>query len=160
MKKIRLMVLAAASIFILGACGSGNNTSSESSESNKMTEESTNQTDEQSWSGISDSQFASLTSIFTGVLSQDAETTESDGTIRLALKTVEAVEDPEAFLPMMESDGVILNISEDQLADGLTMDQLKSGDKVQFTLTGMPAMTMSIPPQVAGNAVKVVEKVN
>lgn len=157
MKKVSMIVLVAVSIFTLGACGSGDNTSNESS---AATEETTNQTGEQSWSGNSDSQWSSLVSVFTGVLSQDAEMTENDGTIRLVLNSIEAVEDPEVFLPMMETDGVILTISEDQLADGLMMDELKSGDKVQFTLTGMPAMTMSIPPQVAGNAVKVVEKMN
>ncbi|MCB5950954.1 hypothetical protein LI951_02620 [Enterococcus sp. BWT-B8] len=160
MKKVKMILLAAVSIFILGACGSGNNTSNESSESSVAKEESTSQTGEQSWSGSSDSQWSSLVSVFTGVLSEDAEAAEHDGAIRLVLNSVEAVDDPEVFLPMMETDGVILNVSEDQLAEGLTLDQLKSGDKVQFTLTGMPAMTASIPPQVAGNAVKIIEKVN
>ncbi|MBL1230144.1 hypothetical protein IW492_12965 [Enterococcus sp. BWB1-3] len=160
MKKVKMILLAAVSIFILGACGSGNNTSNESSESSVAKEESTSQTGEQSWSGSSDSQWSSLVSVFTGVLSEDAEAAEHDGAIRLVLNSIEAVDDPEVFLPMMETDGVILNVSEDQLAEGLTLDQLKSGDKVQFTLTGMPAMTASIPPQVAGNAVKIIEKVN
>lgn len=77
----------------------------------------------------------------------------------MVLKEVEAVEDPEKMIGMMKNDGVILNVTTEQLADGLTESSLKTGDKIQFTLVGLPAMTMSIPPQVVGNSVIKVEKI-
>lgn len=77
----------------------------------------------------------------------------------MVLTKVEAIEDPESILNMMKNDGVILNVSEGQLANGLKEEDLKSGDKIQFTLVDLPAMTMSIPPQVAGNSVLKVEKI-
>jgi len=33
------------------------------------------------------------------------------------------------------------------------INELKIGDKVQFTLVEMPIMTMSIPPQVPGDSI-------
>ena len=160
MKQIKLLLLGSAVALLLGACGAGNNSSSGSSETQVTTEESNSSSTGQSWSGGSDNQSVTGTSIFTATLVEDAAEIADDGTTRLTLKTVEAVEDPEAILPMMQNDGVVLNVTPDQLAEGLTMDQLKSGDQVRFTLSGLPVMTMSIPPQIAGNAVKVVEKLN
>ncbi|MGX7245697.1 hypothetical protein ACWOC1_12715 [Enterococcus quebecensis] len=98
--------------------------------------------------------------VFTAVLVEDAKKNDTvDKSIRLVLNQVEAIEDPEKVVNMMKNEGVILNVSNEELAGGITEEELKTGDKIQFTLVGLPAMTMSIPPQVAGNSVIKVEKI-
>lgn len=49
-------------------------------------------------------------------------------------------------------DGIVLNATAEQLAQGLTMEDLKAGDQVEFTVASPAATTMSIPPQLLGNA--------
>ncbi len=46
---------------------------------------------------------------------------------------------------------VILNDTAERIS--VDIDELKIGDKVQFTLVEMPIMTMSIPPQVPGDSI-------
>ena len=61
---------------------------------------------------------------------------------------------------MVGEQGVQLNISEDQLKDGLTVDELKKGESVSVTLSETPIMTNSLPPQIPGNSVVAVSKIN
>ncbi|MHC5216125.1 hypothetical protein ACYSNR_05615 [Enterococcus sp. LJL128] len=157
MKKIKLIACIVGTVLLLAACGTGSDKSKESSEAN-MSDHSTNdKTAEQSDETSASSNIQGTQSVFTGVLTTGAA--ETDGTVRITLTSVEAVEDPETILPMMESDGVILNAGENQLAEGLTLNELQEGDKIRFTLTGLPIMTMSIPPQIPGNSIKQIEKV-
>ena len=41
--------------------------------------------------------------------------------------------------------------------EGQEVSELTKGTTVQVTLSGLPVMTMSIPPQVPGNSIKTVE---
>ncbi|OTN90118.1 hypothetical protein A5819_002617 [Enterococcus sp. 7E2_DIV0204] len=156
MKKMSIAVGTICALFILGACTANNNGETKGSTETSMMskkEESTEQT-----SNSSDK--VQKQSVFTAILVEDGKKNETvDQSIRLVLNEVEAVIDPEEILNMMKNDGVILNVSTEQLAAGLTEADLRAGDKIQFTLVGLPAMTMSIPPQVAGNSVIKVEKI-
>ncbi|WP_086312800.1 hypothetical protein A5821_000352 [Enterococcus sp. 7F3_DIV0205] len=153
MKKRVLTILTILTLVSLGACAKNKQNSPKGSEETAMSSKQNKATDETS----NDNEQAK--SIFTAVLGEDAKENETvDHSTRLVLKEVEAIEDPEKIIGMMKNDGVILNVSKDQFADGITSNELKKGDKIQFTLVGLPAMTMSIPPQVAGNAVIKVEK--
>ncbi|WP_086348040.1 hypothetical protein [Candidatus Enterococcus clewellii] len=156
MKKLKMVIAAATMLVLLGACGQQKNNTKESSETNMSTEQSTNQSTN-STSGSGDE--VSEASVFTGVLAEDATETESDGSIRITLHEIGAVSDPEEMLPNFQNNGVILNAQEKQLAEGLTVEQLKSGDKIRFTLAELPIMTMSIPPQIPGNSITLIEKV-
>lgn len=157
MKKTTSITLGIiCALFVLGACTANNKDESKGSTETSMMskkEESTEQTSKSS-------DKTQEQSIFTALLVEDGKKNETvDQSIRLVLNEVEAVKDPEEILNMMKNDGVILNVSTEQLAAGLTEADLKVGDKIQFTLVGLPAMTMSIPPQVAGNSVIKVEKI-
>ena len=155
MKKIVITILTVFTLASLGACvqnkkdsSKGSEETSMSSRKNQATNETTNTKDKEE-----------TESVFKAVLVEDAKKNDTvDQSTRLVLKEVEAVEDPENIIDMMKNDGVILNVSKEQLAAEMTESDLKTGDKIQFTLVGLPAMTMSIPPQVVGNSVIKVEK--
>lgn len=154
MKKFLIAILAISTVLTIGACTKNTKNESKESGATSMTSKK-EQSTEQSSGNIEQKK-----SLFTAVLIEDAKKNETvDQSIRLVLTKVEAIEDPESILNMMKNDGVILNVSEEQLANGLKEENLKSGDKIQFTLVDLPAMTMSIPPQVAGNSVLKVEKI-
>lgn len=156
MKKIVGVVLAVFTLISLGACTQNNKDSSKGSEEVLMSNKKDQVIDETS--NTEDQEKSQ--SVFTAVLVEDAQKNDTvDQSTRLVLKVVEAVEDPEKIIGMMKNDGVILNVSKEQLADGITENNLKTKDKIQFTLVSLPAMTMSIPPQIAGNSVIKVEKI-
>lgn len=156
MKKIVMTIVAVFTLISLGACTQNKKDSSKGSEETSMSSKKDQTTNETS--NTKDQEKSQ--SVFTAVLVEDAKKNDTvDQSIRLVLKEVEAVEDPEKISAMMKNDGVILNVSKEQLANGITENDLKTGDKIQFTLVGLPAMTMSIPPQVAGNSVVKVEKI-
>ncbi|MEI5988873.1 hypothetical protein [Enterococcus crotali] len=156
MKKIVLSLLSIITLISLGACTGNEKNSSKGSSETVMTSKK-EQSSEHTSSSLDKE---NSQSIFTAVLVEDAKKNETiDQSIRLVLNKVEAIEDPEEILNMMKNDGVILNVLTEQLTKGVTEESLKKGDKIQFTLAGLPAMTMSIPPQVAGNSVIKVEKI-
>ncbi|EOL43372.1 hypothetical protein [Enterococcus caccae] len=156
MKKIVITTLVVFTLISLGACTNNNKNLPKGSEETSMSSKKDQATDETS----NTKEQARSQSIFTAILVEDAKKNDTvDHSIRLVLKEVEAVEDPEKIITMMKNDGVILNVPKEQLADGITESDLKSGNKIQFTLVGLPAMTMSIPPQVAGNSVIKIEKI-
>ncbi|EOL46064.1 hypothetical protein RV11_GL001210 [Enterococcus phoeniculicola] len=151
MKKLIIWTMIAGSAGILLAGCSKNNTKpnttvsttelSKESSGKKMTETT--------------SETPQTRSEFTAVLSDDAtENKDTQKTIRLALDEVAAVKDPETILPMMQNDGVILNVTKEQLSKDSDLTTLKKGTKITFILTGLPVMTMSIPPQIPGNSVE------
>lgn len=155
MKKITIAVLTVFTLISLGACAQNKKDSSKGSEETSMSSQKDQVIDET----LNTKDKDETQSIFTAVLVEDATKNETvDKSIRFVLKDVEVVEDPEKIINMMKNDGVILNVPKEQLADGLTESEFKAGDTIQFTLAGLPAMTMSIPPQVAGNSVVNVEK--
>ncbi|MGM0217467.1 hypothetical protein [Enterococcus sp. AZ126] len=155
MKKIAIAVLTVFTLISLGACAQNKKDSSKGSEETAMSSQKDQVIDET----LNTKDKDETQSIFTAVLVEDATKNETvDKSIRFVLKDVEVVEDPEKIINMMKNDGVILNVPKEQLADGLTESEFKAGDTIQFTLAGLPAMTMSIPPQVAGNSVVNVEK--
>ncbi|MBO0424318.1 hypothetical protein [Enterococcus plantarum] len=156
MKKITITFVTVIALISLAACTQNKTDSSKGSEKTSMSSEKDQMIDETST--MKDQEKSQ--SIFTAILVEDAKKNDTvDQSTRLVLKEVEAVEDPEKMIGMMKNDGVILNVTTEQLADGLTESSFKTGDKIQFTLVGLPAMTMSIPPQVVGNSVIKVEKI-
>lgn len=79
-------------------------------------------------------------------------------TYRVFLKNIEAISDDENLLPILNNFGLVLNLVKEQF-QGIRPNKLKIGDKVIFSLKGIPPMTMSIPPQVAGVAVDYIKLV-
>lgn len=153
MKKIAIAVITIVTLISLGACTKNKQDSAKEREETSMPSKKSEETDATSHNKEQSK------SIFKATLIEDAKRNETvDKSLRLVLNEVEAIEDPEKIIGMMKNDGVILNVSNEQLADGVTENELKKGDKIQFTLAGLPAMTMSIPPQVVGNSVVKVEK--
>lgn len=149
MKKLSVIVYFSLTMILLSACGT--------SESNQKTSSSTSDSTTATTSTTVEEQKNS--SKYTAVLQEDAqENGDTDKTIRLTLAEVKATDDPEDIVKSMENDGVILNITADQLADDLTMQELRKGEKITFELNDRPVMTASIPPQIPGMSVIIVEK--
>lgn len=154
MKKSLVILFTVFTLLFLGACTSNQEKSTKESSETSMSSQQQESTDDSSKSNEEES------SIFTGTLLEDAVKNDTvDESIRLVLDDVEAVKDPEEILNSLKNDGVILNVSEDQFSEGTTEENLKKGDQVQFTLTDVPIMTMSIPPQIPGASIVKVEKI-
>lgn len=151
MKKISVITILLGALLFLSACGSNEKMASKSGE--------TSQASTTSEMMESTSKMDKKLSVFTGSLVEDTTQNEDEGkTIRLVLEKIEAVEDPDQVINTMKADGVVLNVTTDLFADGLDETKLVAGDKIRFTLTGLPIMTMSIPPQIPGNSISLVEK--
>ncbi|MGX6972138.1 hypothetical protein [Vagococcus lutrae] len=88
------------------------------------------------------------------------DATKSQETIMVMIEQIDPIQDSEEISKMVGEQGVQLNISEDQLKDGLTVDELKKGESVSVTLSETPIMTNSLPPQIPGNSVVAVSRVN
>ncbi|MEI5995368.1 hypothetical protein [Candidatus Enterococcus mansonii] len=156
MKKIATPMLTFLLLISLGACTENQKESSKGSEETSMSSQNDQATDDT----FTSKKKENAQSIFTAILTEDAKENDTkDQSIRLVLKEVKAIEDPEKIIAMMENDGVILNVVNEQLADGINYENLKKGDNIRCTLVGLPAMTRSIPPQIAGNSVIKVEKI-
>lgn len=106
---------------------------------------------------IVETQTASET-VWHAVVKEDA--TKSQETVMVMIEQIDPIQDSEEIFKMVGEQGVQLNISEDQLKDGLTVDELKKGESVSVTLSETPIMTNSLPPQIPGNSVVTVSKVN
>lgn len=156
MKKMVAIAAMIITLISLGACTQNKKESSKGSEKTSMSSQKDQVTDETYKSENKEKS----QSIFIAVLVEEAKKNDTvDQSTRLVLKDVKAVEDPEKILDTMKNDGVILNVSKEHFVEGTEESDLKTGDKIQFTLVVLPAMTMSIPPQVAGNSVVKVEKI-
>lgn len=117
------------------------------------TEDVSEATDE----SIVETQTASET-VWHAVVKEDA--TKSQETIMVMIEQIDPIQDSEEIFKMVGEQGVQLNISEDQLKDGLTVEELKKGESVSVTLSETPIMTNSLPPQIPGNSVVAVSKIN
>lgn len=153
MKKSLVILLTGFTLLALGACGSNQDKSTKESSETSMSSQEQQSTDNSQLNEQSES-------IFTATLTEDAVKNDTvDQSIRLVLDDVKAKEDPDEILNSFKNDGVILNVAEDQFADGTTEETLKKGDQVRFTLKANSIMTMSIPPQIPGNSIIKVEKI-
>jgi hypothetical protein len=141
MKKLTILGLLLTTVF-LASCGSQPSANSEASETSSS-ETSTSSTVE-----------SEATTIFTGVIQEDATAGDSD-TFQVFLNDIEAVDDQETIVPNFQTDGVILHVPQEAFSG--EMADLVKGTKVQVTLQGLPIMTMSIPPQVPGNSIQTIE---
>lgn len=71
------------------------------------------------------------------------------------LEEIKAIEDPEGIVNIFQDMGVGMTID----TEHIDLNDWKKGKEVEVVLTGIPVMTMSIPPQLAGNSIKSVELV-
>ena len=103
--------------------------------------------------GSADSNTGSVDSIDAGqtVKTSITQVEAEEETLQLKLVDVMAKEDPANMGTSFSNDGVILNATAEKIS--VDINELKIGDKVQFTLVEMPIMTMSIPPQVPGDSI-------
>ena len=120
--------------FILAGCGSAdsNTGSVDSIDAGQTVKTSSTKTEGQS--------------IFVGTIESITQVEAEEETIQLKLVDVMAKEDPANMGTSFSNDATAEKISVD-------INELKIGDKVQFTLVEMPIMTMSIPPQVPGDSI-------
>ncbi|URZ87946.1 hypothetical protein [Floricoccus penangensis] len=96
---------------------------------------------------------------FQGIIAEKVLPNEDvSKTYRVFLSNIEAISDDENLLPILNNFGLVLNLVKEQF-QGIRPNKLKVGDKVIFSLKGIPPMTMSIPPQVAGIAVEYINLV-
>ncbi|GCF93384.1 hypothetical protein NRIC_12750 [Enterococcus florum] len=96
-----------------------------------------------------------MSTIFIGELAKQPTEQDDQDTLQLYLKKITKVEDPESVLSSFHTNGVLLNVPKEQLA--FSIDQFTPGIKLRCTLSAVPIMTMSIPPQIPGNSIKSVE---
>ena len=124
--------------FLLAGCGSAdsNTGSVDSIDAGQTVKTSSTKTEGQS--------------IFVGTI-ESINQVEAEETLQLKLVDVMAKEDPANMGTSFSNDGVILNATAEKIS--VDINELKIGDKVQFTLVEMPIMTMSIPPQVPGDSI-------
>ncbi len=126
--------------FLLAGCGSAdsNTGSVDSIDAGQIVKTSSTKTEGQS--------------IFVGTIESITQVeAEEEETLQLKLVDVMAKEDPANMGTSFSNDGVILNATAEKIS--VDINELKIGDKVQFTLVEMPIMTMSIPPQVPGDSI-------
>ncbi|TNW89396.1 hypothetical protein [Enterococcus faecium] len=126
--------------FLLAGCGSAdsNTGSVDSIDAGQTVKTSSTKTEGQS--------------IFVGTIESITQVeAEEEETLQLKFVDVMAKEDPANMGTSFSNDGVILNATAEKIS--VDINELKIGDKVQFTLVEMPIMTMSIPPQVPGDSI-------
>lgn len=88
-------------------------------------------------------------SIFDGEIESISE--PDDSTIQIKVINVKEVKDPENIGSSFNNDGVILNVSEEQLKGG--KEAFEKGNQIEIILVEHSLMTMSIPPQIPGNSI-------
>lgn len=88
-------------------------------------------------------------SIFNGEIESISE--PDDSTIQIKVINVKEIKDSENIGSSFTNDGVILNVSEEQLKDG--KEAFEKGDQIEIVLVENSIMTMSIPPQIPGNSI-------
>ena len=137
MRAIFSSIYVVGLFFILAGCGSAdsNTGSLDSIDAGQTIKTSSTKTEGQS--------------IFVGTIESITQVEAEEETIQLV--DVMAKEDPANMGTSFSNDGVILNATAEKIS--VDIDELKIGDKVQFTLVEMPIMTMSIPPQVPGDSI-------
>ena len=88
-------------------------------------------------------------SIFNGEIESISE--PDDSPIQIKVINVKEIKDSENIGSSFTNDGVILNASEEQLKDG--KEAFEKGDQIEIVLVENSIMTMSIPPQIPGNSI-------
>lgn len=149
MKKIMILTIILTSATLLSSCSAKSNPSNQEKQSSEVIV-----------SNDSSTNIQETNVILEGVLSEDVqETDSSDEAIRLVLKDIQAIEDPENIASALKTDGVILNVPVEIMPENFSTATWVTGDKIQFELSAMPMMTASIPPQIPGNSIILVEKI-
>ena len=137
MKILFSTMIAAGLLFTLTGCG--NEDSSKASIDSISAETSTE---------VSNSATQGQ-SIFNGEIESISE--PDDSTIQIKVINVKEIKDPENIGSSFTNDGVILNASEEQLKDG--KEAFEKGDQIEIILVENSIITMSIPPQIPGNSI-------
>lgn len=124
-------------LFLLTACTEQKQAAPSTAETQQTTQSTTTSTQEGE----------TMKTHFTGKIVEEIEGNSADQTVRIFLKELEAISDPETILPNFQ-EGVILHVPEEKMPDA------KKGSTVDVVLQGIPIMTMSIPPQIPGNSIE------
>lgn len=138
MKKSSLLFLAVAALVLLSACGKTEATTDKSLE----TRESSSAAEK------------AKAAVYEGELSENA-TEEEDGIVKVTLKNVKGNKDPQNILDSMK-DGVVLHVPKELLA-GVDLATLTIGGKISFSLKEPVIMTRSLPPQIPGDSVEMIQ---
>lgn len=148
MKKRALGVVLASCLMIIGGCAASN-------------QESGNHNTKKTGEIVSNSKKANVKSkdpAFKGKLL--ANPTISDDTVTLSFETVDVINDPENIQDIINSNGVVLNVSKEMFDKVKNSDEIRKGSMVEFILKPQPAMTFSIPPQIPGDSIESIELLN
>lgn len=98
--------------------------------------------------------------VFTATLKEDARIDENHSdVVSLSLEDVKSDGDTPEDAAAFANQGAILNASLDNFEKGFEASEFKAGTKIRFTLKSPSAMTASIPPQVPGMSILVIEAV-
>lgn len=95
---------------------------------------------------------ATIKTVFTASIKEDLTYVSDSDYYKLWVENPEAVTDPENILKSFQADGVVLNLSPEQVPEEVK-DQLVVGNHVKVELAGIPIMTMSLPPQLPGRSI-------
>lgn len=149
MKQLLTASLLLSSLLLVTSCTSGKSQTSIDGDSTKKSGEliSATTSDEDS------------NPVFKGKLKVDPVIDED--TVVLSFDAVQVVNDPESIHDILNSNGVVLNISKDMFDKDIGNKEVTEGSEIEFELDKQPALTYSIPPQIPGNSiisVKLIEK--
>lgn len=133
------------SMVVLGACGNKNDKDNTTETKTVMTE-GTKETEK-----TKDTEVAKQGEVvFKGSLKQNAVV---DGDkVSLYIIGAEGIKDPDGISKGLV-DGVIINTTKDLIAGEFKEEDFAEGKMVEVTMKSPSAMTSSLPPQVAGNAI-------
>lgn len=140
MRKTLMASFLFVTVGVLTACSTANNTKpSETTPSSTVASSSTEE---------------EKTAIFTATVKEVTELDTKEKAIQVLLENPENVENAEDMLVSFK-DGVALNL--DPTTFKFEQSDLIVGTKIQVTVSEHAPMTMSIPPQIPGNAIFLVE---
>lgn len=145
MKKMVLGSMLVSAVFVISGCSSGVSTSASEGQTTKRTGEIAS-------SSINESTTMETNPIFEGRLTSDP--VENKDTVMLTFESVDVVSDPDAIHDVLDSNGVVLNVTKELFDRTKHNDKIKNGTLIEFTLTKTPALTFSIPPQVPGDSIE------
>ena len=130
------------SMVVLGACGNKSDKTETTETKTEMTE-ATKETESKDVAKQGEV-------VFKGSLKQNA-VVEGDN-VSLYIIGAEGVKDPDGISKGLV-DGVIINTTKDLIEGKINEEDLTEGKMVEVTMKSPSAMTSSLPPQVAGNAI-------
>lgn len=97
-------------------------------------------------------EMAAIETVFTATIKEDLTYVKDNDYYKLWVENPVAVTDQENILKSFQSEGVVLNLSPEQVPQDI-QEQLTTGEQVEVKLVGIPIMTMSIPPQLPGRSI-------